>query len=171
MNKYFIFFIILSFCSCIDDENTNTQKNNLIKNKKALTQEMIANFKFTDILLDPKAKVIAQNWSSYQSIEDGINLMKVLNYNFFKTNDAEFNTIFNELNANIPEAFKTQAITSRLLVLQTKLYRFKDELSFSPQLDTTHSIYVKDVFVAFSNLNLQINKKLEKEAQVIIKPE
>lgn len=171
MYKYLLFFVLLVFSSCKSDESENLPKKSLSNDSSALTKEMMSKLRFTDIVLDRKAKVSAESWSAYQTIDQAVKQIKLLNYDFFLKNETGFETTFKELNANIPEAFNTQPIKARLLVLQTQLYRFKDELTFSKILKKTDVDFVKEIFTAFSNLNLQINKKIEKEEQVIIKPE
>jgi hypothetical protein len=171
MKKYIVCFVFLAFCSCKDNGKSILKTNNLASDYKPLTSSMISEINFTDILLDENAKLDAQNWTSYKSLAQALSEIKELNYDFFKSDNIEFDTTFKELNTNIPEAFNSQSVKARLLVLQTRLYRFKDELSFNPTLNTSHTVFIKEIFVAFSNLNLQINKKLEKEAQVIIKTE
>ena len=171
MHKYLLCFVLLIFVSCKSDKKEDSQKNILSKNPKYLTEDMISKIKFEEFVLDKKAQIIAENWSAYQIIVTAIDNSKRLNYDFFIKNDEEFNTTFTELNKNIPEAFDTQPIKARLLVLQTQMYRLKDELAFRPRLLKDDVIYLKEVYEAFSNLNLLINKKLEREAQIIEKPE
>ncbi len=171
MKNYIFYVVFLTFCSCKDDVKPVMIESNLAETGKPLTKEMIANINFTDILLDDKAKLYAQNWTSYNSIAQAINEIKELKCDFFKSDNIEFDTTFKELNTSIPEVFNSESVKARLLVLKTRLYRLKDELSFSPTLNTSQTVFIKEIFVAFSNLNLQINKKLEKEAQQIIKPD
>ena len=79
-----------------------------------------------------------------------------------------FNVI--DLEETIPADIKTQSIEARVLAFKTKLLNLKDlkNLSFIDKKDILFA--TKEVFVAFSNLNLQINKKLEKDSQNIERP-
>ena len=91
-------------------------------------------------------------------------------FSFFKDEEAIFKTFINDFKAETPATIKSPAIDSRITVLETKLLKLHD----SANLDNIDKKVVlkdiKDLFVAFTNLNLQINKKLEFESQVIEKP-
>lgn len=171
MYKYLLFFVILFFSSCIKQEKDVLSENNQTETKDYITSENVLAIKYDDYLLASEAKVYAESWTSYQVLAVAVENLKTLNYDFFTKNEEQFITTFSELNKNIPEQFVTQPIKARLLVLETHMYRLKDELVFRPKLLKTDLKYLKEVFEAFSNLNLLINKKLEKEAQIIFKPE
>lgn len=171
MFKYFTIllgFLILNCTSSSEKknvENTSTNKVNLLK------KESISKLKFNDIILDNSAKKLTQEWKSYALINEAILDLKNFKFSFFTKEKDIFNTTLIELKTTIPEALNSQPIKSRVLVLQNQLYRFQEELTIKKQLRKDDIVFIKDVFVALSNLNLQINKKLEKEAQQILKPQ
>ncbi|WP_375239860.1 hypothetical protein [Aurantibacter sp.] len=171
MNKYFIILVFFLISSCIDNSKKETEENTSLVKKEVLTKGLISKLKFNDILLDKPAKVLVEEWKSYTAIDQAILNIKDLNFSFFTEQEDIFNSTLLELKTTIPENIDSQPINARVLVLQNQLYRFQEELKIKKQLEKDDLIFIKDVFVAFSNLNLQINKKLEKEEQQIIKPE
>ena len=170
MIKYYSILIFLLVLSCKNDDVAQKTSDISKKQEAFLTKETISALKFNDYLLDAKASVLASEWKSYQTITSEIEQIKNLNFDFFKKEKDVFDTTFKEFQTNIPESLNTQPIKARALVLETHMYRLKDELGFKKKLFKSDLKYVKEVLVAFSNLNLQINKKLEKEAQIIIRP-
>jgi hypothetical protein len=170
MIKYYIGLLFILALSCKKEDTALKTKNSSNKKEALLTKEDIASIKFKDYLLDSKASILTSEWKSYQTISAEIEKIKSLNFDFFKKEKDIFNTTFKEFQTNIPEGLNAQPIRARALVLETHMYRLRDELGFKKKLYKSDLKYVKEVFVALSNLNLQINKKLEKEAQIIIKP-
>jgi hypothetical protein len=171
MIKYFMLFVCFFSLSCINNSDKEIVKETTVIQKDILTKGLISKLKFNDILLDKSAKVIIEEWKSYTAIDKAIIDIKSLKFTFFTEQEDIFRSTLLELKTTIPEAIDSQPIKARILVLQNQLYRFQEELKIKKQLKKEDIIFIKEVFVAFSNLNLQINKKLEKEAQQIIKPE
>jgi len=57
-----------------------------------------------------------------------------------------------------------------LIALETKIYKLESAISLSNTTTKTLMSSIKEVLVSFSNLNLQMNKKIERESQKIKKP-
>ena len=76
-----------------------------------------------------------------------------------------------DLNSKLPEQINSNSIIARIAVLATSSYQL-NELYLK---NTTNTEVIKrtklKVLEAFSNLKFQINKTLEKQAQLIEKPE
>jgi hypothetical protein len=170
MIKYFFILFIFFTLSCENDSSSEKNSQKKVKTEAFLTTSDIENIKFKDYLLDQNAKVLASEWKSYQTLNQEVEHIKQLNFSFFKKDDDVFNATFKEFQTNIPEKLNSQPIKARSLVLETHMFRLKDELGFKKKLYKSDLKYIKEILVALSNLNLQINKKLEKEAQIIIKP-
>lgn len=171
MSKYIIIFCFALGLSCTNNSKKEVVKTPQNNQKKEITKELIAKLKFDDILLDKSANTYIENWKAYTTINQAILDIKNLNFKFFtKEQDLFLSTVL-ELKTTIPEDINTQPIKARILVVQNQLYRFQEELKIKKQLYKEDLIFIKELFVSFSNLNLQINKKIEKEAQVVIKPQ
>jgi len=171
MFKYNILFICLLLLNCKKEVKKVDVVEQIKTQDKAVKKEDINTLKFDDILLDRSAKKITQDWKAYNTISDAIEAIKELKFNFFIEQEDLFKTTVTELRTIVPEELDTPPIKARLLVMQNDLLRFQEELKIKKQLTKDDLVFIKAVFVSFSNLNLQINKKLEKEAQLIIKPQ
>jgi len=75
-----------------------------------------------------------------------------------------------ELVETTPENINTDGIKARLLVLQNMYLKLSSSANLSTSTKKELKKDIKDLLEAFSNLNYQINKKFEKDAQRIIKP-
>ena len=75
-----------------------------------------------------------------------------------------------DLKTTIPEAANTPAILARLKIVETSGYKLEDQLMLTQPKPKEVLAAIKEFLVSFSNLNLQINKKFEKESQNIQKP-
>jgi hypothetical protein len=73
----------------------------------------------------------------------------------------------NDFKTEIPESIKTAPIESRIVVLETKLLKFNSILKLDNVDKATRLSNVKELLIAMSNLNLQINKKFELEANLV----
>jgi hypothetical protein len=73
----------------------------------------------------------------------------------------------NDFKTEIPEAIKTAPIESRVVVLETKLLKLNSILKLDNVDKATKLSNVKELLIAMSNLNLQINKKFELEANLV----
>ncbi|HLT54171.1 MAG TPA: hypothetical protein VKZ97_09780, partial [Flavobacteriaceae bacterium] len=76
----------------------------------------------------------------------------------------------NDLKTTMPEAFNNEAVMARLTIVETFGYKLENEVMLSRINPETLELAAKEFLVSVSNLNFQINKKFEKEAQNIIKP-
>ena len=50
------------------------------------------------------------------------------------------------------------------------LFKFQEIDSLNTSTKKEKLVAIQQIFIALSNLNLQINKKIEKESQTILKP-
>ena len=89
---------------------------------------------------------------------------------FFKNEQAEVKALFDSLKTTIPDTINTKPIVSRFAVLETTSLKLQDNLNMDNIEKATKLASVKEVLVAFGNLNLQINKKLEFDANQFFKP-
>lgn len=125
---------------------------------------------YVDIGLDAKTSKIMLTWQAYRTLADAVQSLKQADASFFNSDIEVFTTAIKDLEDTIPAAIKTQSIEARVLAFKTKLLHLKDiiRLNFIEKKDII--LATKAVFVAFSNLNQQINKKLEKDNQHIVRP-
>ena len=162
--------IFVFFSACKKKQVIETTNQTKVVDTLALTKEEVSKLSFKDIRLDPKADLIVSNWQAYTKVAVGIESIKLLDLTFFNADKELFNSTITDFEATIPEAISTDPIKARLLALKTLLYKFQEIEDLKTSIKTQKLIAIKEMFIAFSNLNLQINKKLEKESQNIEKP-
>lgn len=174
MRLYLIFlcFIGVSLVGCKTDTKKSeieiTQEDN---SSKTITKKEIESLKYNDYGLSNDAKKAVNDWQKYQELNTQMEYLKKADLSFLKSDISLITTFINDFSAEIPKAINTNEINSRITALQTKLLKLNsllllDNISKDEQLEG-----LKEVFIAFSNLNLQINKKLEFEKNNISKPD
>lgn len=167
---------VLSFCvvlcSC-KDTNEHTINDEVIteNSSRELTESDISKFDYVEFGLDGKTEQVIANWQEYHQIQDVVNAVKSGDLVFFSSNVETIKTLLKDLKENIPEAVNTPATLARILVLETKIYKLRDLYNLSTTSKAELSEEVKGFLVSFSNLNFQMNKKLERDSQNIQKPQ
>ncbi|OIQ23615.1 lipoprotein [Lacinutrix sp. MedPE-SW] len=171
MKKLFLAITLLFFLSsCNNNQNAQTVETVVKKDTTLLTKKDIDKINYIDYGVDKKAKNTLDSWQSYNTIAMAISRLKSADFSFFKEDNTVFVSSVNDLETTIPENINTEPIQARLLILRTKLLKLEEVLNLSTTEKKEQLLVIKEVFEAFSNVTLQINKKFEKEAQNIIKP-
>lgn len=164
-------FLMLTFLvSCKKEKTSKTQDSSSQVDSLSIKSEDISKIKIRDIALDVRATSIIENWQPYLNISEAINGLKNVDFTFFNTDVDSFNSALKDLEQTIPESINTDAVKARILALKTMLYKLEDTLTLTKSTKEQRLVVIEEVFIAFSNLNLQINKKLEKDSQTIEKP-
>ncbi|MBN2867320.1 MAG: hypothetical protein JXK08_01500 [Flavobacteriaceae bacterium] len=170
-NLFIILFCCVLSVSCKNETNQNVDTDpSKQTDSLAIKKEDINKINYIDIGLDAKTNKIMPAWQAYQTLADAVQSLKQADYSFFNSDIEVFTTAIKDLEETIPADIKTQSIEARVLAFKTKLLNLKDlkNLNFIEKKELLFA--TKEVFVAFSNLNLQINKKLEKDSQNIERP-
>jgi len=176
VNLVFQYIICLSVLAlhlqCTNAKDVNSVE--LIDNNGELdkiTSKDISQIKYTEYVLSDLAVQKTKDWQKFQNLLDQIEVLKKGDISFFKDDKAILQSFITDLKNEIPESLKATSIIVRLTVLETTLFKLDEILNL--QNVTKQSILdnIKDVLIAHNNLILQINKKVEKESQKIIKPQ
>lgn len=130
----------------------------------------INELKYTDYVLDAEAKNILMDWQRFQELNLQLGYLKQGDLNFFKNQQEEVKTLFDSLKVNIPEPINVKPIVSRITVLETKSLKLHTNLTLTNIEKATKLASIKEVLVAHANLILQINKKIEYDANVYERP-
>lgn len=160
----------LCLLSCQD---TDSKKNQLPPENvldELVTKTDVQALKYTDFKADAKVEKIISSWAKYRELNTIILDVKAGNLSFFKSNKEIVETLNNELISTIPESINSSLIMARIIAVETKMYKLESAVNLSNATTTSILESVKELLVAFSNLNLQLNKQLEKESQRIQKP-
>lgn len=174
MRFNFLFFCLL--CVLVVGCKTDNQNAEILptakeSQSKVISKKEIESLKYNDYGLSNDATKAVNDWQKYQELNTQIGYLKTADLSFFKSEITLITTFINDFRTEIPKALSTNEINSRITALETKILKLNsllllDNIAKNEQLEG-----LKEVFVAFSNLNLQINKKLEFEANNISKPE
>lgn len=168
---YFSFLCMIVISCKTDTQNTETKTPINENLSKIITKKEIENLRYNDYILSNDASNVAIDWQKYQELNTQIEYLKKADLSFFKNDITLMTAFINDFKAEIPNALKTNEINSRITALETKMLKLNSLLSLDNIPKNEQIEGVKEVFIAFSNLNLQINKKLEFEANNILKPE
>lgn len=166
--------VILSFLivvmACKKTQNESTENQTVQDNSQILTEKEISNLKYTDYILDAKAEEAVKDWAEYMQVNDVVLKMKKGDLSFFINNDVAIEMLILDQKLNIPKALNSESIISRVVILETRLLKLKSlaNLSTTNKMELLES--TKAFLVAFSNLNFQMNKKVEFDSQSIERP-
>ena len=173
MNKNLIFIgllSILSFYNCNSGSQQQTNIEESVNTFQSISEEDISKIQYTEYILDRQTKLTIEQWQKHNELQSIITNIKIADFSFFIYNTDVLLAFLKDLKETTPERINTPAIQARLIALETVFLKFEDQLMRANATKGELLEVVKEVLVSFSNLNLQINKKFEKEAQNIQKP-
>jgi len=162
------FLIIFSACKK-DKENSTENKIEQIKSQE-ITEQDISRLKYVEYILDSKTNIIVQDWPDYLQLEDVVANIKKGDLVYFNDNKKVIQLLIKELKQNIPNALNSKSILSRILVLETKLFKLESLLNLTTTSKKELLGAIKEFLISFSNLNFQMNKKVEFDSRLIEKP-
>lgn len=162
--------IILMLFSCGDKKqnNTNEDAKKPISNK--LTKTDISKLKFLEFNLDANTKRIVEKWDRFAELETIISDVKKADFSYLKQNHDTLSKFIKQLKQKIPDTINTPSIQARLVALETKLFKLENMYNLSNISKNELGMTVKEFLESVSNLNLQMNKKLELDSRSIEKP-
>lgn len=165
---YTILSVFLLQCQQSKEEIVTQETSQKIEN--TISKKEISNLNYKEYLIDQKAKKDIQLWLKYNDLNTEIERLKAADFSFFTDNAEVINSFLDELKSSLPETLNNNAIQARLLILETSFLKFESVMNVPISTKTERLSNLKSIFVAFSNLNFQINKKIERESQQIEKP-
>jgi len=171
--KYVFFFLSLLFLfGCKSDPETTeiVETNKTTKDSEQITAKDIEKLRYTDYILSSDAKEATSTWQKYNDLNAQVELLRKGNLSFFKTEKPLLKTYMEDLKKEQPTAVKSPSIDARILVLETQLLKLQSYSTLSNIKKEDILKTIKDFLISFANLNLQINKKLEFESQIIEMP-
>ncbi len=167
-------FIVLSFltlimgCKKAQEEYTEYQTRE--NESQLLTEKEVSKFKYVDYILDSATHELAKDWTEYMQFNDAVLKIKKGDWTFFKDNEEVIELLIYEHKLNIPETLKSESVISRLVILETRLLKLKSLTNLSTINKKELIENTKAFLVAFSNLNFQLNKKVEFTKRTIERP-
>ena len=165
-----ILSVLVIFFSCKKPSGNSELNITKTTDSQEITEKDISKLRYTDYILDSRTEDVIVNWIEYTQLQDVINNIRKGDLSFFNNNKKEIKELLNNLKHTIPTEVNTPSIIARITALETKLLKLESLSNLSttskPELIAT----IKEFLVAFSNLNLQMNKKLEADNIIIEKP-
>ena len=171
MKKLLILIFLVMLAACKKEVKPETESALVSNDSTKVTKEDISKINYIEYGIDNKAKQTLDSWQAYNTISRAIETLKQGDFTFFKTDDEVFNTTLKDIETTTPETIDSEPIKARVLILRTKLLKFREVINLNTANKKDKLIAIKELFQSFSYVTLQINKKFEKEAQNIIKPD
>ena len=172
MRTYFLgaFYISITLLSCGQQKESDHNVSNEAPVSTKISEKDISQFKFLEYSLDIKTKKEIENWTSFKELEDLVIRVKKGDLSYFKDNNEVITKFVNELKEKIPDTLNTPSVNARITALETKIYKLESLYNLSTTSKDELSLMIKEFLESMSNLNLQMNKKLEKDSQIIETP-
>ncbi len=130
----------------------------------------ISQIEYLEFALDRKVEALAEPWEAYTRLQETVEGIKRADFSFFNVEEKAANILIRDLKSTVPDTLNTTAVLSRILVVETMLKKMDETVRLSTSTKTELSRAVKDVLESYSNLNFQLNKKIEKDQQKILRP-
>ena len=168
--KYAVFFLGLFFmfgCKSEPEPAGIVEVKKPTEDPERITAKDIEKLRYTDYILSADAKAAMATWQKYNDLDAQVELLRKGNLSFFKTEKPLLKTYMEDLKREQPLAVKSSSIDARILVLETHLLKLQSYSTLSNIKKADILKTIKDFLISYANLNLQINKKLEFESQII----
>ena len=168
--KFLSVLVLVLFFSCNKKQENSELTIVKVDDSLLIKEKDITKLQYTDYILDERTENTIVTWVEYSQLQDAVNKVKKGDFSLFKNNDNEFQDLLKNLKQNIPLEVNTASILARITVIETKIYKLESLSKLSTTTKPELLEITKEFLVAFSNLNLQLNKKLEADNIIIEKP-
>ncbi len=170
-------FIIISFClsllllSCNNASKESKPEQTFVEPvSKSLSEKDISKLKYIDYGLDTKTENVIENWLKYKELETLVQNVKKGDLSYFNDNKEIIKTFLTEFEKTIPDTINTAPVLARIVAFKTKLYKLESLSNLGTTTKQELGMTIKEFLESFSNLNLQMNKKLESDSHQIERP-
>ncbi|WP_027138250.1 hypothetical protein [Gaetbulibacter saemankumensis] len=161
--------ILITVFSC-NQKQTATTTDETQNNSQEITEKDLSKLKYTEFNLDINTEKLITNWAEYYQIKDAVGNIKKGDLSYFNDNEKGVKNVLRDFRKNIPEGVNTEAILARISAFETKLLKLQSLANLSTTKKAELISSIKEFLIAFSNLNLQMNKKAEADKTTIEKP-
>lgn len=163
--------LFLMGLSCQKTNQTHNDTTNANDNSQIITEKDILELNYLDFGIDDRVTPIIESWQEFNQLEQIIENTKKGDLSYFKTDGKKnLKTLLSDIRQTIPETLNTPSILARIRVVETKLFKTESlaNLSTTKKQDLLDTL--KELLASFSNLNFQLNKKMENDSQNIERP-
>ncbi|WP_142784827.1 hypothetical protein [Changchengzhania lutea] len=165
-----ILIVLMSFTACKKNSKANIGTKDESINSQEVMKSDLEKLKFVEYVLDLKTELAIQDWQDYYQLNDVIINVKKGDLSFFNDNNDAILLLLKNLKDNIPDQVNTDATLARIAALETKLFKLQSLSNLQTTTQKKLKTTIEEFLETFSNLNFQMNKKLEKDNQQIEKP-
>lgn len=168
---FIIFSVLLVFMSCKKEfEHKEITQEEKEKHVHLVTEQEVAKLKYVDFALDTKTEDAIKDWKPYFELSDVISKVKVGDLGFFLAEENEVDLLLKNLDKTIPDVVNSPSITARILVLKTTMLKLKSLANLDTRNRDELLLAIKENLTAYSNVNFQMNKKIEFDVRDIERP-
>jgi len=167
----FLSFILVTNCDDDTKNNTEVETTPTTNQDAKITAKTIESIQYKDFVLSSEAEDAIVTWEKYHELATQLSYLKRGDFSFFNGDIEVLKKFIKEYDAQIPEVFSTNPILSRNTIIETELLKLNESLTLD-NIERSEKIEnIKGLFIAFSNLNDMMNKKLERDIYSKIVPE
>ncbi|WP_242202997.1 hypothetical protein [Aestuariivivens insulae] len=161
MKFLYILSLLVLLCSCKKQEATQTDNETEQTLNRSITESDVSKIKYTEFVLSPEAQKAIENWAEYSQLQEQIGYVKKGDLSYFNDNKKAIETLLKGLNKNIPDHLNDNAILARLKAIETITYKLEGLVQLSTSTKPELIDGIKELLIAVSNLDLQLNKLME----------
>lgn len=170
-NIYAIGLIMFCFMlGCKQEDNKQVVDDIMVKDSMLIDKSDLTKLIYIEFLLDKNAAKQISGWLKYNELDEKISEIKNADLSFFKSDKAVVEALVNEMSTTLPEKIQTEDINARVLIVRNMYLKLYETINLNTTTKNELKLAIKDLLEAYANLNFQINKKFERDAQNIIKP-
>ncbi|MFI1744532.1 hypothetical protein [Thalassobellus sediminis] len=162
--------LFVIFLSCKQKEETNLENNKDTNTISGITEKDISKLNYIEFALDKKTEKAIEDWNDYKELQIIVTNVKKGDLSYFDNEEDPIKELMKNAIQTIPSIVNTDPILARITVLETKLYKLEDVSTLLSTSKKELLESIKEFLESFSNLNFQMNKKIENDNQNIEKP-
>ncbi len=162
--------LFIIFFSCKQKQETNFEDDKDKTTINNITEKDISKLKYIEFTLDEKTEKAIENWNDYKELQIIVTNVKKGDLSYFDNDGDPIAELIKNAKKTIPTTVNTNPTLARITVLETKLYKLESLSSLSSTRKGELKEAIREFLESFSNLNFQMNKKIEKDNNKIEKP-
>ena len=170
MRLRFVLLSVLCLIGCKKEIDQQSEIPISLQDSIIIEKTDLESLNYTEFILDKVSEQNISGWLKYQELEEKINEIKQADISYFKSDKTIVEALITEFSTTIPENINTTDINARVLIVRNMYFKLLEISNLGTSTKEEMKKAIQDLLIAFSNLNFQINKKFERDAQNIEKP-
>jgi len=162
--------LFVIFFSCKQKQENKLEENNEKTTVNDITEKDISKLSYIEFTLDKKTEKAIEDWNEYKELQIIVTNVKKGDLSYFDNEEDPIKELIKNAKQTIPSIVNTNPTLARITVLETKLYKLENVSTLLSTSKKELLESIREFLESFSNLNFQMNKKIEKDNQKIEKP-